>query len=28
VCSHCGEPLLADAEVHFSKNDVSHVWNR
>lgn len=28
VCSHCGEPLLADAEVHFSKNNVAHVWNR
>jgi hypothetical protein len=28
VCSHCGEALLADAEIHFSRNNVSHVWNR
>jgi hypothetical protein len=27
VCSHCGEPLLADADVHFSRNDASHLWN-
>jgi hypothetical protein len=27
VCSHCGEPLLPDAEVHFSRNDAAHVWN-